>query len=206
MERRRFLPAGTLKLKIGDGLRKALSTPAAQPPLEGDLAEVRADADTAAAVLIAITDRPDPGVLLTVRREHLRTHAGQIAFPGGRIDPGEDAVSAALREAHEEILLDPTLVDVVGTIEDYRTVTGFVVTPVLGVVPSGLSLEAHEHEVADWFEAPLDFILDPANQHFRTALFQGRTRHYYEIVWNDRRIWGVTAAIIVNLSRRLQWR
>ena len=136
----------------------------------------------------------------------MRTHAGQIAFPGGRLDPGEDAVTAALREAQEEILLDPAVVDVVGTIEPYRTVTGYVVTPVLCVIPPNLPLEPHEQEVADWFEVPINFLLDPANQHCRSALFQGRTRHYYEIVWNDRRIWGATAAMIVNLSRRLQWR
>ena len=76
----------------------------------------------------------------------------------------------------------------------------------LGVVPPDLPLAPHEHEVADWFEAPLDFLLDPANQQQRSALFQGATRHYYEIIWNDRRIWGATAAMIVNLSRRLQWR
>jgi 8-oxo-dGTP pyrophosphatase MutT (NUDIX family) len=193
-------------MSVAERLRSALAAPASQPPLEGDLLEERSKADVPAAVLIAITDRPEPGVILTVRREHLRTHAGQIAFPGGRIDPGEDAVSAALREAQEEILLDPAYVAVVGQIEEYRTVTGFVVAPVIGVVPPDLPLEPHEQEVADWFEAPLDFLLDPANQHSRTALFQGRTRNYYEIVWNDRRIWGVTAAIIVNLSRRLQWR
>jgi 8-oxo-dGTP pyrophosphatase MutT (NUDIX family) len=193
-------------VKLAERLRNALAAPAIEPPLEGDLLEERSRADVPAAVLIAITDRSDPGVILTVRREHLRTHAGQIAFPGGRLDPGEDAVAAALREAQEEILLDPKGVEVVGQIDDYRTVTGFVVTPVLGVVPPDLPLEPHEHEVADWFEAPLDFIIDPVNQHERTALFQGRTRHYYEILWNDRRIWGVTAAIIVNLSRRLQWR
>jgi len=180
--------------------------PAAEPPLAGDLPDVRALADVPAAVLIAITERPEPGVILTVRREHLRTHAGQIAFPGGRIDPGEDAVRAALREAHEEVLVPPQQVDVVGMIEPYRTVTGYVVTPIIGVLPPDLALEPHEHEVADLFEAPLDFVLDPANQQLRSALFQGQTRHYYEIVWNDRRIWGATAAMIVNLSRRLQWR
>ena len=83
--------------------------------------------------------------------------------------------------------------------------TGFVVTPVLGVIAPDLPLQPHEHEVADWFEAPLSFLLNPANHHRRSALFQGRTRHYYEIVWNERRIWGATAAMIVNLSRRLQW-
>lgn len=193
-------------MKLADRLRDALATPPIGPPLVGDLPELRAEAEIAAAVLIAITDRAEPGVILTVRREHLRTHAGQIAFPGGRIDPGEDAVAAALREAHEEVLVPPELVEVVGAIEPYRTVTGYVVTPVLGVLPPDLSLEPHEHEVADLFEAPLGFLLDPANQQRKSALFQGQTRHYYEIVWNDRRIWGATAAIIVNLSRRLQWR
>ena len=187
-------------------LRDALARPPLEPPLEGDLPELRARADVAAAVLIAITDRPEPGVILTVRREHMRTHAGQIAFPGGRIDPGEDPVAAAIREAHEEVLVPPQLVEVVGAIEPYRTVTGYVVTPVLGVLPPDIALEPHEHEVADLFEAPLGYLLDPSNQRLRSALFQGRTRHYYEIVWNDRRIWGATAAMIVNLSRRLQWR
>jgi 8-oxo-dGTP pyrophosphatase MutT (NUDIX family) len=196
----------TVRIALADRLREALARPVAEPPLEGDYPELRAEADIDAAVLIAITDRPRPGVILTVRREHLRTHAGQIAFPGGRVDPGEDPVIAALREAHEETLLEPTAVDVIGTIEPYCTVTGYVVTPVLGVVPPDLPLEPHEHEVADWFEAPLAFLLDPQNQQRRTALFQGVERHYYEIMWNDRRIWGATAAIIVNLSRRLQWR
>ena len=190
---------------LADRLRAALARPAAEPPIEGDFPELRAGASNEAAVLIAITDRPQPGVLLTVRRADMRTHAGQIAFPGGRLDPGEEAVAAARREAQEEILLDPALVDVAGSIEPYRTVTGYVVTPVLGVIPPDLPLQPHEHEVADWFEAPFDYLLDPANQHRRSALFQGRTRHYYEIVWEDRRIWGATAAMIVNLSRRLQW-
>ena len=192
-------------MSLADRLRDALARPAIQGPLVGDLPERRAAAYVQAAVLIAVTDRVEPGVILTVRREHLRTHAGQVAFPGGRLDPGEDAIAAALREAHEEILLDSAAVDVVGAIEPYRTVTSYVVTPVLGVVPPGLPLEPHEHEVADWFEAPFSFLLDPANQQQRTALFQGRERHYYEIIWNDRRIWGATAAMIINLSRRLQW-
>jgi 8-oxo-dGTP pyrophosphatase MutT (NUDIX family) len=190
---------------LAERLRAALATPPTQPPIVGDLQELRAEAALPAAVLIAVTDRPQPGVILTVRREHLRTHAGQIAFPGGRLDPGEQAVAAARREAQEEILLDPAAVDVAGSIEPYRTVTGYVVTPVLGVIPPDLPLQPHEHEVADWFEAPFDYLLDSANQHRRSALFQGRTRHYYEIVWEDRRIWGATAAMIVNLSRRLQW-
>ena len=189
-----------------DRLRTALATQPVEPLLEGDLAELRAQASTEAAVLIAITDRAEPGVLLTVRREHMRTHAGQIAFPGGRVDPGEDAVEAALREAHEELLLDPAAAEIVGSIEPYRTVTGYVVTPVIAVIPPDLPLAPHEQEVADWFEAPLAFLLEGRNQRRESALFQGRVRHYYEILWNGRRIWGATAAMIVNLSRRLQWR
>jgi 8-oxo-dGTP pyrophosphatase MutT (NUDIX family) len=192
-------------VSLADRLRSSLAATADSDVLLGDMIEHDHEEGTPAAVLVAITDRPEPGVILTVRREHLRTHAGQIAFPGGRIDPGEDAVAAALREAHEEILLDPGAVSVIGIGDRYRTVTDYLVTPVVGVIPPDLPLEPHEHEVADWFEVPLGFILDPANQHLRSALFQGRTRHYYEIDWNGRRIWGATAAMIVNLSRRLKW-
>jgi 8-oxo-dGTP pyrophosphatase MutT (NUDIX family) len=192
-------------MSLVDRLRAGLAAKSALPPLEGDLVELRGQAGVPAAVLVAVTDRADPGVILTVRREHLRTHAGQVAFPGGRIDPGEDAIAAALREAHEELGLEPDAVAIVGEIEPYRTVTNYIVSPVIGVVAPDLPLEPHEHEVADWFEAPLAHLLDPANQQQRSALFQGRERHYYEIMWNDRRIWGATAAMIVNLSRRLQW-
>ena len=192
-------------MTLAERLRNSLRDDSDVELIAGDLPELREKATIEAAVLAGVTDRPHPGVILTVRREHLRTHAGQIAFPGGRMDPGEDAVAAALREAQEEILLDPATVDVVGVLDPYRTVTGYIVTPVLGVVPPDLPLEPHEHEVADWFEAPLEFLLDPGNQQWRSALFQGRTRHYYEIEWNGRRIWGATAAMIVNLSRRLKW-
>ena len=192
-------------MSLIDRLREALTKPSVLPPLEGDLPEERALASVPAAVLVGITDRPDPGVILTVRREHMRTHAGQVAFPGGRIDPGEDSVEAALREAWEELGLDPGAAEIVGAIDPYRTVTGYVVTPVLAVVPPDQPLSPHEHEVADWFEAPLAFVLDPTNQQYKSALFQGRERHYYEIMWGERRIWGATASMIVNLSRRLQW-
>ena len=192
-------------MNLAERLRASLASPAILRPLEGDLPEVRAAADVQAAVLVGITDRADPGVILTVRREDMRTHAGQVAFPGGRIDAGEDALSAALREAYEELLLDSAAVELAGAIEPYRTVTGYVVTPVIGVVTPDLPLTPHEHEVADWFEAPLAHLLDPANQQCRSALFQGQERHYYEIMWEGRRIWGATAAMIVNLSRRLQW-
>jgi len=192
-------------MSLADRLRARLSEAAGLPALVGDLPGLRAEADLPAAVLIAITDRTEPGVILTVRREHLRTHAGQIAFPGGRVDEGEDPIAAALREADEEILLDASAAEVVGSLPPYRTVTGFVVTPVICVVPPDLPLRPHEHEVADLFEAPLAYLFDPTNQQQRSALFQGKERHYYEIDWNGRRIWGATAAMIVNLSRRLQW-
>jgi len=159
---------------------------------------------TPAAVLVAVTDRTQPGVILTQRTETLRRHAGQVAFPGGRIDPGEDAVAAALREAEEEIALPRSAFELVGPVDRYVTVTGFQVTPVIGVVPPDLPLAPAAAEVADWFEAPLAFLLDPANHQEREVDWQGQRRRYYEILWKDRRIWGATAAMIVNLAHRLR--
>lgn len=186
-------------------LRASLAAPPGEPPLTGDLPELRAKAETRAAVLIAITERQAPGVLLTVRREHLRTHAGQIAFPGGRVEPGEDPIVAALREADEELGLDRSKVTIAGTLWQYRTVTGFAITPVIGTIPANLSLTPHQEEVSDWFEAPLAYLLDPANRTLETAVFAGRERRYWQMEWNKRRIWGATAAILVNLARQLQW-
>ena len=185
-------------------LKAALELPPPPGLLLGDLVEGSGADFQPAAVLVAITDRPDPGLHLTLRREDMRSHAGQVALPGGRLDPGEDAVTAALREAEEEIGLPRDAVELWGTADCYRTVTNFIVTPVLGLVPPGLPLSPHESEVADLFEAPLSFVLDPANQQRMSAEFQGATRHYYQINWNGRRIWGATAAMIVNLTRRLE--
>lgn len=185
-------------------LRSSLDLPPPPGLLAGDLDELP-DAELApAAVLVAITDRPEPGVHFTLRRENMRFHAGQVAFPGGRVDPGEDVVTAALREAQEEIGLPPAVVTLWGAADRYRTVTNFLVTPILGLVPPDLALLPHENEVADLFEAPLSFVLDPANQHRMSAEFRGVTRHYYQINWNGRRIWGATAAMLVNLTRRLE--
>jgi 8-oxo-dGTP pyrophosphatase MutT (NUDIX family) len=191
-------------MSLADRLRSRLAGPAAEPPVAGDLPELRASAEVPAAVLIAITDRTEPGVILTVRREHLRTHASQVAFPGGRIDPGEEALAAALREAHEELGLDPSEAEPVGLLDEYRTVTNYVVTPAVAVIPPDLPLSPHEDEVADWFEAPLAHFIDPAQQHLQTAVFGGRERRYWQIEWEGRNIWGATAAILVNLSRRLR--
>jgi len=170
---------------------------------DGDL--TAADTLLPAAVLIAVTDRADPGVILTQRTDTMSRHPGQIAFPGGRIDPGEDVVTAALREAEEEIALPRDKVRVIGEADSYRTVTGFQVTPVIGIIPPDLVFIPSEAEVASVFEVPLAFLLDEANHVEATLEWQGHDRHYYEIMWNERRIWGATAAMIVNLARRLRW-
>jgi 8-oxo-dGTP pyrophosphatase MutT (NUDIX family) len=180
---------------------------AGEPPhdlLPGDLVEGHSGEQREAAVLVAITDRPRPGLILTQRREHLRTHAGQVALPGGRIDEGEDATAAALREAQEELGLNPALVRLLGQADPYCTVTGYWVTPVIGVIPPDMELVPNPDEVSDWFEAPLDFVLDPLNQRRMSAEYRGRLRHYYQIDWQDRHIWGATAAMLVNLTRRLE--
>ncbi len=172
--------------------------------MPGDLMEGDPGQAVEAAVLVAITDRRDPGILLTVRRENMRQHAGQVAFPGGRLDPGEDAIAAAIREAEEEIGLGVQHPVVWGTADAYRTITGYRVTPVLASIPADLVLAPHEPEVADWFEAPLSFVLDRANQQRMSAEFRGMTRHYWQIDWDGRRIWGATAAMLVNLTRRIE--
>ncbi len=159
-----------------------------------------------AAVLIAVTDRAEPGVLLTHRPPDMRAHPGQVAFPGGKLDPGEDAVRAALREAHEELAIDAASVRVIGASDRYVTGTGYDVTPVLGLVPPDLPIVPNPREVAAWFEAPLGFVLDPANHVQKEAEWLGRTRPYIEIEWQGHRIWGITAAILANLGRRLAWR
>ena len=157
-----------------------------------------------AAVLIAITDRPDPGVILTQRPEWLRSHAGQVAFPGGKIDAGDaDAIAAALREAEEELAMPRKDVNVLGETDIYHTGSGYRIAPVVGIIPPDLSLIANPDEVSDWFEVPLAFLLDPSNLEKRNGIWQGQNRQYYDMTWQGRRIWGVTAGIIANLARRI---
>ncbi len=196
-------------MTLADRLRAALADGHARDIglLEADTRDPRIDAAMTlapAAVLVAITDRPEPGLILTLRSAHLRKHAGQIALPGGRMDGSDaDEVAAALREAQEEIALPPDQVQVIGTSDRYHTFTGFDIVPVIGVVPPDLPLRAQESEVADWFEPPLAYVLDPANRVRRSLMHEGVERFFYEIVWQDRNIWGVTAAILANLSFRL---
>jgi 8-oxo-dGTP pyrophosphatase MutT (NUDIX family) len=166
----------------------------------GDMTEFRP-----AAVLAAVTDRAEPGVLLLHRPSNMRAHPGEIAFPGGKLDPGETAVEAALRESWEELGIHARDVRVIGESDVYQTHSGFEITPVLAVVPPDLELAPNPTEVAQWFEAPLDFVLDAANHIQQWVEWEGAERAYYEILWREHRIWGVTAAIIVNLSRRLRW-
>ena len=159
-----------------------------------------------AAVLIAITDRPEPGVILVQRPDYMRNHPGQVAFPGGKIDPDDaDAIAAALREAQEEVALDPVHVDIIGETDRYHSGSGYNIQPVLGVIPPDLPLIPCPEEVDDWFEAPLDFVLDPKNRTAHVGEWRGVQREYYEIPWQGRRIWGITAGILVNLSNRLGW-
>lgn len=159
-----------------------------------------------AAVLIAVTDRADPGVILTHRPETMRAHPGEVAFPGGKLDPGEDAVAAAIREAHEELSISPSDIKIIGASDRFVTGTGYDVTPVLGLVPPDLPLAPNPAEVSAWFEAPLRYLFDPAHHVAKKTRFRGDLRPYLEIEWQDHRIWGITAAIIANLSRRLSWR
>ena len=158
----------------------------------------------AAAVLIPITDRAEPGVILTQRPTWLRIHAGQVAFPGGKVDDtDESSIFAALREAEEELNIPPARVEVIGVADTYYSGSGYSIAPVVGIIPPDLELQPNPQEVEDWFEVPLAFLLDPANSIKKETNWNGQQRSYYDMQWGERRIWGVTAGIIANLVRRL---
>lgn len=178
------------------------------PALDIEIEDERYLGDTvqhrAAAVLIPITDRAEPGVILTQRPTWLRSHAGQVAFPGGKIDDSdENSIFAALREAEEELNIPPARVEVIGVADTYYSGSGYSIAPVVGIIPPDLELRPNPQEVEDWFEVPLAFLLDPANSIKKEAQWNGQQRSYYDMQWGERRIWGVTAGIIANLVRRL---
>ena len=159
-----------------------------------------------AAVLVALVERRHgPQVLLTRRTEALRHHAGQIAFPGGRIEPDDaDPVAAALREAREEVGLCDSLSSPLGYLDPFVTITGFHVFPVVASVRDRFIATPDPSEVAEAFEVPLGFLLDPANVHAHEVDFQGRRRRVLEFRFGGHRIWGATAAMLVNFRQRLE--
>lgn len=158
----------------------------------------------AAAVLIPVIARPAPTLLLTRRSAALSVHAGQIAFPGGRLDPGETALDAALREAQEEIGLNRAQATPIGYLDAYHSATGYRITPVVAVIDPAYVLTLNPAEVDEAFEAPLDFLLDPANHQLHAREWHGTVRYFYAMAQPDRLIWGVTAGIIRNLYERLR--
>jgi 8-oxo-dGTP pyrophosphatase MutT (NUDIX family) len=161
-----------------------------------------------ASVLIPLVQRERLTVLLTLRPTHMKSHSGQIAFPGGKADPGDrDAVATALREAQEEVGLEPALVQVMGTLPEYTTGSAFIVTPVVALVTPGFHLQANAEEVADVFEVPLDFLMDPANHRHHMMDMGGQQRSWLSMPYMDgtteRFIWGATAGMLRNFYRFL---
>jgi 8-oxo-dGTP pyrophosphatase MutT (NUDIX family) len=157
-----------------------------------------------AAVLIPVVDRPQPTVLLTQRAAHLNDHAGQISFPGGKIDATDATpLDAALREAEEEIGLSREFVDPIGYLDLYGTGFGFRILPTLARVRPGFALHVNEAEVEDVFEVPLAFLMDPANHQVHSKEFRGMERSYYAMPFAERYIWGATAGILRVLYERI---
>lgn len=157
-----------------------------------------------AAVLVPVIDREEPTVLLTIRTKELASHAGQVAFPGGRIDPTDvTPEAAALREAREEIGLAPDLVEAIGYLDLYLTFSGFRILPLVAKVTPGFSLTLNPGEVTETFEVPLEFLLTPANHLKKSREWRGIERAFYAMPYGDRYIWGITAGIIRNLYDRV---
>lgn len=158
-----------------------------------------------AAVLVPLVARDEPTVLLTKRSSALQKHAGQVAFPGGTIDPDDpDAVHAALRETEEEVGITRDQVSVLGRLDTYRTGTGFEITPVIGYLPDTIEPVAEPGEVDEIFELPLAFIMDRNNHQRQSAVWRGIRRHYYVMPYGQHYVWGATAAMLVNLCDLLE--
>ena len=195
-----------LTLEVPAALRD-LAAPARRGDLDLDPAaweRAGVVASRPAAVLVPVVDRPMPSVILTVRTADLATHAGQIAFPGGKIDPHDESpLGAALREAEEEIGLAPALVEPLGYLDLYLTFSGFRILPTVARVAPGYALDLNKSEVSEAFEVPLAFLMGPENHHRHSRDWKGITRHYYAMPYEDRYIWGVTAGILRNLYERI---
>lgn len=171
-------------------------------PTEPEGAPTTDEILTAAAVLVPIINRPSGlTVLLTQRTAHLRDHPGQISFPGGRCEPEDPSPAAtALREAREEVGIDPGQVEILGILGRYQTGTGFSVTPVVGLLTPPLQLKLDDFEVAEVFEPPLEFLLNANNRRRDQLYHRGRTHEYWAIPWQGRYIWGATAGMLVRLA------
>ncbi len=157
-----------------------------------------------AAVLFPIVLHDRPTVLLTERSADLPSHAGQIAFPGGKVEPHDhDELETALRETREEIGLEARWIEPLGYLDNYRTGTNFNIVPVVALITPGFTLEIDTREVADVFEVPLDFLLDPANHELHQREWRGRLRTYYAMPYGDHYIWGATAGMIRNFHERM---
>ena len=189
----------------------ALTDPNAQGIRRGDLdldpalwERAGVAATKPAAVLVPIVDRAAPTVLLTLRTAELNSHAGQIAFPGGRLDPNDESpVAAALREAKEEIGLAPTLIEPIGYLDLYLTFSGFRILPTVARVKPDFALTLNPSEVVESFEVPLEFLMTPSNHQQKSRDWKGIIRNYYAMPYGERYIWGITAGILKNLHDRI---